>query len=60
MCQVCEVAASELGAGAALCFAALHASDRTCGGPLPSDGVLIKRTGAVRSSATTSQSCGPN
>ena len=25
MCQICEVAASELGAGAAPCFAALHA-----------------------------------
>ena len=32
MCQVCEVAASELGAGAPPCFAAPHASDRTCGG----------------------------
>ena len=28
MCQVCEVAASELGAGAAPCFAALHAIRR--------------------------------
>ena len=47
MCQICDVAASEAGAGAPPCFAALPTIRPAVRRPNPADGVLLKRTGGA-------------